>query len=133
MSTGPSRCQAAEGLRPGHSSRTVGRGAGIGSNSLNRRTRLPRRMHSTSASPSPSSRWVVVRAAPCSESWPSWSRTRWVAMLAGHRLGRDRLGDLGARGGAARYIEFEPSVRYWVTQLAHTRTEATAAAIDTGA
>ncbi len=35
----------------GHRSRTVGTGAGMGSKSLKRRTRLPRRMHWSSASP----------------------------------------------------------------------------------
>ncbi len=48
-----------------------GRGAGMGSKSLNRRTRLPRRMHSMVASPSPSSRRVVVSDAPWSESDPA--------------------------------------------------------------
>ena len=36
-------------------------------------------------------------------------------------------------GWATEYMELEPSLRLAVTQLAHTRTEATEAAMETGA
>ena len=121
------------GWEGGHSRRTVGMGGGMGSNSLNRRTRLPRRMHWSSASPSPSSRSVVIIAAPWRESCSSWSRTRTPGQASDHRVGLDRLVDLGAGLGPSEYMELDPSVRFSVTQLAHTRTEATEAAMDTGA
>ena len=110
----------------------MGRGAGIGSKSLNRRTRLPRRMHSTAESPSPSARRVVLRDAPCSESGPSWLRIRSVASRRA-TVWAFTVWMISSPGFPVRYIEAEPSVWYWVTQLAHTPTEATVAAIDTGA
>src|ERR1019366_7106037 len=110
---------ATQGLGTAHRSLTVGRGAGMGSKSLNRRTRLPRRMHSTAASPSPSSRLVVDSDAPCSESGPSWLRIRSVAIRRA-TVSAETVWRISSPGLPARYMEVVPSVRYWVTQLAHT-------------
>ena len=110
-----------------------GAGGGIGSNSLNRRTRLPRRMHWSSASPWPSSRSVVIIDAPCSESRAELVPHPPAGEPPDGHVGLDRLLDLATPGWCRRYMELDPSVRYSVTQLAQTRTEATAAAMDTGA
>ena len=75
----------------------------------------------------------MVKAAPCRESCSSWARTRSAGQPPHRDVGLDRLLDLGAGAGPLEYMVLDPSVRFSVTQLAHTRTEAIEAAMDTGA
>ncbi len=71
-------------------------------------------------------------AAPCNESWPSWSRTRWRASRRTTEWALT-VWSISEPGWAIEYMELDPSVRFSVMQLAHTRTDATPAAMDTGA
>src|ERR1700674_5456949 len=58
-------------------------------------------------------------AAPCSESWSSWSRTRWRASRRTTEWALT-VWSISEPGWAIEYMELDPSVRFSVMQLAHT-------------